>query len=135
MGRNSKKKVMVFGVFDLLHPGHVNFLRQAKKLGSELVVSIARDVNVKKVKGRFPVQNERVRLAAVRKLKFIDKAILGALRNPLPHIKKEKPDVIALGYDQKSYINMGELKKIAKVVRLKSYKPQVYKSALVRKNV
>ena len=41
------KKVICFGTFDILHLGHVNFFKQAKSLGDELVVVIARDVNVK----------------------------------------------------------------------------------------
>ncbi|HEY4500387.1 MAG TPA: adenylyltransferase/cytidyltransferase family protein, partial [Candidatus Paceibacterota bacterium] len=46
------KRVMVFGTFDILHPGHLYFLRAAKKLGDYLIVSLARDVNVRKIKGR-----------------------------------------------------------------------------------
>ena len=139
---------MVFGVFDLLHPGHVNFLRQAKKLGDYLVVSVARDINVKKIKGLAALKSEKQRAAALKKLNFVDKVVLGRLGSPWPHIKKENPDVIALGYDQKNYIrNQGtgfrgqeqrlelELRKHGlktKVVRLKSFKPELYKSSRLR---
>src|SRR5258708_12785168 len=98
------KKVMVFGVFDLLHPGHISFLKQAKKLGSFLIVSVARDVNVKKVKGKKPVFNEKKRMAYVKQLKIAKKVILGATKDPWPHIVKEKPSLIALGYDQVSFV-------------------------------
>ncbi|MBI2356349.1 MAG: adenylyltransferase/cytidyltransferase family protein [Candidatus Doudnabacteria bacterium] len=128
------KKVMVFGVFDLLHPGHVDFLKQAKKLGDYLVVSVARDANVRKVKRHKTSQSEKTRTAALKKLPFIDKVVLGGLKNPWPHIRKEKPDVIALGYDQMPYVSMNQLKKIAKVVRLKAFRPSIYKSSQLRSN-
>jgi FAD synthetase len=125
-------KVMVFGVFDLLHPGHINFLKQAKKLGDFLIVSVARDRNVKKIKGNSPSISEKDRAKALRKLAFVDKVVLGGVINPWPHIRREKPGVIALGYDQKPYVTMTELKKTAKIVRLKPHKPKVYKSSRLR---
>ena len=57
-----KTKIMVYGTFDVLHLGHVDFLRQAKALGDFLVVSVARDVNAKKFKGYAPVFGEKERL-------------------------------------------------------------------------
>jgi FAD synthetase len=127
------KKVMVFGVFDLLHPGHISFLKQAKKLGNFLVVSVARDANVKKIKKKLPVFDEKKRLANLKRLKLANKFVLGALKDPWPHIKKEKPDIIALGYDQGSYIDVVKLKSIAKIVRLRPFRPEVFKSSLMRK--
>lgn len=124
---------MVFGVFDLLHPGHISFLRQAKRLGDFLVVSVARDINVKRFKGYMPSQSEKERVAALKKLKFVNKVMLGGLKNPWPHIKKEKPDIIALGYDQKPYVNPNDLRRAAKIVRLKSFRPRVYKSSRIKR--
>jgi len=133
------KKVMVFGVFDLLHPGHISFLKQAKKLGS-LIVSVARDKNVKKMKGRLPVFSEKKRMEHIKQLEIAKKVILGAIKDPWPHIKKEKPNIIALGYDQADYV--GNLKKELskrglkiKIVRLKSFRPEIFKSSLVRKKM
>ena len=120
--------VMAFGVFDFLHLGHLYYLSQAKKMGSFLVVVIARDINVKRIKGRFPKQNERERLLSVKKTGIADKVILGQLENRYKVIEENKPDIIALGYDQKA--NLGKLKKFKiKIVRLKSYKPHIYKSS------
>ena len=59
------KKVMAFGTFDGLHPGHLNFLKQARRLGDSLVVVVARDANVRKIKGRFPRLGEGERLRKV----------------------------------------------------------------------
>lgn len=128
------KRVMVFGTFDILHPGHINFLEQARKLGDFLIVSIAREKNVKRIKGRRPYHSEKERKELLSSLKFVDKVAVGANKDYLNHIIKQKPDVIALGYDQKYYTD--KLKeKLAqrglkvKIVRLKSYKPNLYKSS------
>lgn len=134
------KRVMVFGTFDILHPGHISFLRQARALGGFLIVSVSRDVNAKKFKGVFPVFGEKERLEIVASLKMVDKAILGDKNYYLKHTLKEKPDIIALGYDQKAYarhlrqdIKEGKLK--VKLVRLKSYKPRKYKSTKYKKSI
>ncbi|MBX4187115.1 MAG: adenylyltransferase/cytidyltransferase family protein [Candidatus Doudnabacteria bacterium] len=134
------KRVMVFGVFDLLHPGHISFLKQAKKLGNFLIVSVARDVNVKKLKGKLPIFDEKKRMKHVKDLKVANKIVLGALKDPWPHILKEKPNVIALGYDQQDYVGnlQQELQKRglrARVIRLKAFRPDVFKSSKIRKNM
>jgi FAD synthetase len=130
---------MVFGTFDQLHKGHEHFFKQAKALSlhSYLIVSVARDINVKRIKGRLPKQNEQQRKTVVGKHQEVDKVVLGAIGNPVPHILKQKPDIIALGYDQHSYIdglravlNKEGLK--VKIVRLKSYKPHIYKSSKIK---
>lgn len=139
------KKVMVFGVFDLLHPGHLDFFMQAKKLGSSLVVSVARDVNVFKIKGEKPIHDEKQRKEYLEILPLVDKVVLGGVKNPWPHILKEKPDVIALGYDQQEYVDSKQqglevelvkhgLKK-TRVIRLKAYKPKTYKSKILRQQL
>ena len=128
-------KVVVFGTFDGLHPGHINFFEQAKKLGDYLVVVVGRDVTVNEVKGRFPKRSELLRLKAVQQCQVVNEAMLGNIGNPYEIIKKIKPDIIALGYDQNSfsaglpeYIKKEDLK--IEIVRLKPYKPETYKSSL-----
>ena len=130
---------MVFGTFDGLHRGHLNFFRQAKKLSknSFLIVSVARDKNVLKIKHKIPTLKEKARINLVKSCKFADKVILSGLSNHIPHIAKERPDIIALGYDQKDYVK--NLKKdlknkgvSVKIVRLKPYKDKVYKNHLLR---
>jgi len=89
----------------LLHLGHVKFLEEAKKTGgknAQLVVIIARDSTVEKAKGRKPVMPENQRRILVESLKVVDKAVLGLTDFDIGNvIKSVKPDVIALGYDQK----------------------------------
>jgi len=129
---------MVFGTFDIIHPGHLSFFRQAKKYGDYLIVVVARDRNSYKAKGRWPINNEKSRIANVRRLKFklVNKAILGSRNyNFYRTIRTYKPDIIALGYDQKP--SVWHLKKDLKrhritnikVVRLRSYNPSTYKSS------
>jgi FAD synthetase len=101
---NKKTVVLASGVFDLLHLGHVKFLQDAKACGgkdAELVVIIARDSTVEKIKGKKPIMAEDQRCALVEALKVVDEAVLGAESFDVGEvIGKVKPDIIALGYDQ-----------------------------------
>ena len=90
--------VVATGTFDLLHPGHVLYLESSKNLGDELVVIVARDVNVRhKPK---PVLPEEQRRRMVQSLKAVDRAILGVESDIFLTIEQLKPDVITLGFDQ-----------------------------------
>ncbi len=140
MGAKKREtKIMVFGTFDGLHEGHLNFFKQARKLSKKtfLVVSVARDQNVFKIKGEYPMHDEKKRLNLVRKNSLVNKVVLSGLRSHLPHIIKERPDIIALGYDQRAYVP--NLKKdlknkgiLVKIVRLKPYKNKIYKNHLLK---
>jgi len=135
-----RTRIMVFGTFDGLHRGHLNFFKQARNLQQFpfLIVSIARNKNVLKIKGKYPVLNEKKRIILVQKCKLVDKAVLSGIKNHIPHIIKEKPDIIALGYDQKAYVK--NLKKdsknkglLVKIVRLKAYQEKTYKNHLLKR--
>lgn len=96
--------VLASGVFDLLHYGHIRFLEEAKHLvgkNSKLVVIVARDKTVIRMKGRRPVIPEDQRRALVEALEVVDEALLGYEDMDLDSvIERIKPDVIAIGYDQ-----------------------------------
>lgn len=134
------KKIMLFGTFDGVHKGHLNLFKQAREIcrNSFLIVSIARDKNVLKIKGKKPFNDEKNRKKLVEACGLVDKVILGGSKDYLVHIVKENPDIIALGYDQVAYV--GELnrdlknqnKKI-KIVRLKPYQESIYKNSLLNK--
>ncbi len=131
------KKVLVFGTFDIFHYGHLQLLKQAKKLGDQLTVVIARDENVIKIKKIKPYHTEKERMEIMKSLKMIDSAILGDKKDVYKVIKQEKPDVIALGYDQNVFVDKLEnyLKKEkinSIIVRLKSYKEKRLKSHLIK---
>jgi FAD synthetase len=100
----TQKVVLASGVFDLLHLGHVRFLEEAKKAGGEhakLIVIVARDGTVEKMKSKKPIMTEDQRRALVESLKVVDEAVLGYEDLDIGEvIGKVKPDVIALGYDQ-----------------------------------
>jgi len=131
------KKVMVFGTFDRLHKGHEYFLSEARKCGDFLTAVVARDKTVKKVKGRLPSENEGERKMSVEKSGLADKVILGSLNDVYEVIMKERPDVICLGYDQKSFVGgLGSfLESIgidAGIIRIKAYRPDRYKTSLMK---
>lgn len=92
------RRVVATGTFDILHPGHLYYLEESKKLGNELFVIVARDVNVKH-KPR-PVISEDQRLAMVAALKPVDHALLGDLTDMFLPIGKIRPDVITIGFNQ-----------------------------------
>ncbi len=134
---------MAFGTFDLLHPGHIDYLRKARRHGSRLVVVVARDESVARFKGRIPVLDERERLLMVSSLRLVDRAMLGnrlaGREDMFKVIAKVRPQVIALGYDQT--VDLVGLKKWlsknrigASVVRIRRpLLPQRLKSSLLRK--
>lgn len=93
-------RVMATGVFDILHPGHLHYLQESKKLGDELVVVVATDNTVRKRKHE-PITPEKMRLEMVASLKPVDKAVLGRDGADMYSIVQElKPDIITIGYDQ-----------------------------------
>lgn len=133
-------KVLAFGTFDILHPGHLSYLKQAKELGEKLVVIVATDNNVEKIKGKKPVNDEEHRKELVEALKIVDEAFVGFEDDMIKSVEKVKPDIVALGYDQ--YGSEESLKKKfdernikAKIVRLDSYKPELYKSSRIKDKV
>jgi FAD synthetase len=127
------KRVVCAGTFDCLHPGHIDFLKQAKSLGDELIVIVARDENVEKIKGIKP-EHEDYRKLNLEKTGIPDKVILGNLgQYPLSILNELLPDIVALGYDQR--VSEDEIKAIlpdCKVVRLKPFHPDLFKSSLYR---
>lgn len=129
---------MCFGAFDGVHPGHLNFLSQAKKYGDFLIVSVGTDKNVETIKGKKPLFSQKDRLRLVASFSIVDKAILGVERDFYLAIKKEAPDIICLGYDQwasEDDVRL-ELKKVGlqktKVIRLKPYMESKAKSTILK---
>ena len=123
---------MGFGTFDGIHAGHMSYLRQLKMLGYEIIVVVARDRNVKKIKGKKPRIDEKERLKAIEQTELVDKVLMGHTKNFYYWINKFQPDVIGLGYDQKA--NVDELKEQfpkMEIVRLKAYKPEKFKTSII----
>ena len=136
---DSMTKVLVFGTFDGLHPGHLSFLRQAKEHGDFLVVAVGRDEIIQKLKGKPPTYPLEQRIALLQNTDFVDRAITGdEVLGVYTVIAEEKPDIICLGYDQKA---LGEnlemwLKKNNMDIPIKymrPHEPEVYHTSLLTK--
>lgn len=131
------KKVLAFGTFDGIHLGHIYYLTEASKLG-ELVVSITSDVFVKMMKSKTP-KPEMNRKKDVEKLGIASKVVIGDDKfNTWSIIRKEKPDILALGYDQQKFCkflkeNYEKIGVPFKIKLMKSFKPDTYHSSLLNK--
>ena len=115
-GRKNIKVVFTGGVYDIIHPGHIHTLKSSKQEGDLLIVSIARDSRVIKIKGRKPINNEKRRVILVSAIRYVDFTLLGSKGDIFGVVKKIKPNIITIGYDQTHQIN--ELKKRVKMNNL-----------------
>lgn len=130
-------KVMTFGTFDILHPGHEFYLKRARSFGDELVVVVALDDTVEKIKGARPKNDQDARRKKIEALDYVEKVILGNPEDKYMVIHEEKPDVIALGYDQRNFTgNLSSMLLMrginAKIIRLRPFKEDIYKSSKMR---
>ena len=92
------RRVVAQGTFDILHPGHVHYLTEAKSMGEELHVILARSANV--THKEPPVLSDEQRREMVAALDPVDEAHLGHLEDFFVPIEHIDPDVILLGHDQ-----------------------------------
>lgn len=138
-GRSKLRIVLVGGVYDILHLGHLAVLAEAKTYGDVLVVVVATDITVETLKGRRPVFPEEDRRALVEQLKPVDAAILGYEDVGMGYeqvINEVKPNIIALGYDQDSVARtiteLVEKRKLnVRIVRLSKFNKEKYLSSSV----
>lgn len=140
INKEQKMLIMVFGTFDYLHAGHENLFKQARELGTEIITVIARDKTVKTIKGDFPDHNEKDRLKALKATQWSEKVILGNAKDKTKVIKDYRPNVIALGYDQFAFTYrleklLMDIKLDTKIVRLKPYRPDMYKSSIIKEQI
>jgi cytidyltransferase-like protein len=100
-GRRRLEVVMMGGAFEIIHPGHMNAFSEARALGNTLVVVVATDESVVKNKGRSPVTGQALRVGLVSSLRQVDLALPGNKGSIYDILLRIRPDVIALGYDQR----------------------------------
>lgn len=130
--------VVAFGTFDLLHPGHKYYLERARSYGDELVVIVARDETVLRAKGHYPLRDDATRRESVERLPVVARAVIGHPSNHFRFLDEFRPDVIALGYDQRFLTRnlKPELRKRrlrTQIVRIDAYRPEQYKTSILRK--
>jgi cytidyltransferase-like protein len=138
-GRKCLVVVMAGGAFDILHPGHIETLAQARALGDVLIVSVARDVTFERNKKRKAHHDELLRRKLVSALKTVDAGVLGSETDIFETVLRLKPNIIALGYDQYHTEDaiLAQVKKRGldvKVVRLKSSVPDIKTSSLITRS-
>ena len=127
---------MVFGTFDGIHDGHRAFLAQARELGDRLIVVVAQDEVVEQLKKHPPERNLEERMGALTDEAIADRVVAGDTEiGTYEVVKRYRPDVIALGYDQ------SELKKdlerhladfgwYVEMVTLLPHKPETHHTSL-----
>ena len=134
-----KKSVLVFGDFDVLHPGHLHFLRSAKSMGDSLTVIVTRSRVIKKLKDRAPLFDDAHRLEVIRSLSFVDAALLGdAIVGSFTVLARINPDIICIGHDQEQFAValrhwLHAQSMNTRLVSISAYNPKTYKSGIVKK--
>ncbi|PCN50698.1 cytidyltransferase [Candidatus Geothermarchaeota archaeon ex4572_27] len=130
-GRGMIRVGLIGGVFDILHVGHIETLREAKKMVDVLAVVVARNSTVRRFKGRDAVMDERDRVRIVSSLKYVDVAVLGSEEDFMRPVELIGPDVIFLGYDQEMPPQLRGKIPEDKVVRLGVRVDNVKTSAII----
>lgn len=97
--RRAQNKVFVAGTFEIIHPGHIAYLRHAWTLG-RVVAVIARDSTVRRIKNRDVIIPERQRLEVVSNIVYVHKARLGYEDDMFRVVEEERPNIILLGPNQ-----------------------------------
>ena len=93
-------RALVGGTFDIIHPGHLFFLKKARELADELIVVIATDATVQRLKGTPPHHSQDERRAQVEALPMVNRAVVGSEGSWLATVEQIKPQIIIFGYDQ-----------------------------------
>ncbi len=131
-------RVMIFGSFDGLHPGHEYLLTKAKEYGEELWVSLAQDDVIQRLKGRQPQYTFSQRREALLHSGFVDEVVPGdPVEGEYHCVLAQKPDVIAFGYDQDALRGnflawKAKTGYSVKVLVLSAFEPDKHKSSLLR---
>ncbi len=100
--KEKKRIVFTNGCFDLLHPGHIYYLKEAKKRGNILILGLNSDASVRKLKGKGrPLISQKGRVSILSSLDFIDYITIFSERTPERLIKEIIPDILVKGGDYK----------------------------------
>lgn len=138
MNKTTKQKnVLVWGAFDLLHKGHIAFLRKSSQFGN-LHVIIIPDWIIIQNKKRKPIETAIIRKLKIQQLSIVKKAYIDCIENGLTCLDDFNPEIICFGYDQDKLwekILLSQLKKrnlSPKIIRLKKYAQGVHTKNLLK---
>lgn len=131
-------RVLAFGTFDIVHLGHLSLFTQAKALGDHLTVVVATDERVHAIKGAYPIHTQAERCTFLKHVIDIDDVRLGHATDVYQSVREVAPDIIALGYDQRVFVDALEAKLATfgldqtTIVRLKPYKEHREKTSVLK---
>lgn len=119
----SPKIIFTNGCFDILHRGHIEYLRKSKELGDKLIVGLNSDASVRKLKGSSrPINNQEDRKMVLENLGFVDEVIVFDEETPYELIKKVKPDIITKGGDYTVETTVGnDLAEVVIIPKVEGY--------------
>lgn len=130
--RSGKKIVFTNGCFDILHFGHISYLREAKSYGDILVVGLNSNESVRRLKGDSrPINDESDRAQILRELECVDFVIIFDEDTPLNLISKIQPDILVKGADYKGKEIVGS--EIVSDVRLVDFAPNKSTTKIIEK--
>ena len=134
----SDGEIVVFtnGCFDLLHRGHIEYLTEAKGLGSKLIIGLNGDVSVLKLKGiNRPIQLEHDRAVILDALQVVDAVVIFSEETPLELIRELKPDILVKGgdYSEASVVGAEDVRKNGGAVRILPFRKGCSTSLLLEK--
>ncbi len=123
---------MVFGTFDILHPGHIFYITKAMKIARKIIIVVARDSRVLERKKRRPIHSENQRRERLTKIFPKAKVILGDENDIFAPIYEFEPDVLVFGYDQYIPPNLEEKFPNICTRKIGPHHERVFKSSIIR---
>ncbi len=134
--KKGKKIVFTNGCFDIIHIGHIRYLKKAKALGDLLVLGLNTDSSVKILKGKArPIMSEKERAEILGSFEMIDYIVLFNDETPIKLISKIKPDILVKGadYKGKEVVGTDVVKRFGGKVKLIKFEKGKSTSALIKK--
>ena len=134
----SDGEIVIFtnGCFDLLHRGHIDYLTEAKGLGSKLIIGLNSNVSVRKLKGiNRPIQSEKDRSVILEALQVVDAVVIFSEETPLKLIRELKPDILVKGgdYSEASVVGAEDVQRNGGTIRILPFRKGCSTSLLLEK--